>query len=99
LKKHNFMIEEKLEKIFSKLYKKDKVSYEAIMKKMDEIISCDSIEHYKNLKKPLEDFRRVHINTQFVLVFKHIVAEDKILFFDYDHHDVIYNKLSRIIRK
>lgn len=74
-----------------KTSKKDKVMYEALMSKMDEILTCDDVNHYKNLKKPLQDFKRVHIKGPFVLLFKYIPSDDRIIFYDLDHHDVVYS--------
>jgi mRNA-degrading endonuclease RelE of RelBE toxin-antitoxin system len=64
--------------------------YEAVMKKVQEILTCDGVNHYKNLKKPLQDFKRVHIKSSFVLIFQYLESEDKVIFFDLDHHDNIY---------
>ena len=64
---HNFIVEKKLEKVLIKLRKKDKALYEQIKRKIGEIISSSGVEHYKNLKKPLQEFKRVHIG-HFVLV-------------------------------
>ena len=86
----NFSVEESLKKIISKVSKKDKAMYNALMSKMDEILTCQDVNHYKNLKKPLEDFKRVHIKGSFVLLFKYIQSEDKVVFYDLDHHDTIY---------
>ena len=60
------------------------------MKKIEEIVSSDDINHYKNLKKPLNDFKRVHIDAHFVLVFIYDKNEDVVYFYDLDHHDNIY---------
>ncbi|MBI2548689.1 addiction module toxin RelE [Candidatus Woesearchaeota archaeon] len=86
-----FSIEEGLKKKMIKTSKKDKVMYEALMSKMDEILTCDDVNHYKNLKKPLQDFKRVHIKGPFVLLFKYIPSDDRIIFYDLDHHDVVYS--------
>jgi len=53
-----FSIEEDLKKNLSKISKKDKILYNAIMKKIEEILTCEDVNHYKNLKKPLQDFKR-----------------------------------------
>jgi YafQ family addiction module toxin component len=86
-----FSIENSLKKKISKISKKDKGLYEFLMKKINEILTCYDVNHYKNLRKPLEDFKRVHIKGSFVLLFKYIQSEDKIVFYDLDHHDVIYS--------
>lgn len=87
---HKFEIEEKLHRILKKLSKKDKKKYEIVWKKITEIINSLSIEHYKNLKVPLNDFKRVHIDRSFVLIFKFNKITNKIRFYDFDHHDKIY---------
>ena len=87
-----FDIEEKLHKILQKLSKKDSKKYAIILKKIDEIINSKSVEHYKNLKYPLNDFKRVHIDRSFVLIFKYDKNNNLISFEDFDHHDKIYMK-------
>lgn len=87
---HEFEIEEKLHQILKKLFKKDKKRYEIVWKKITEIINNLNIEHYKNLKFPMNEFKRVHIDKIFVLVFKYDKINDKIKFYDLDHHDKIY---------
>lgn len=86
----NYEIHPDLDKILSKLSKKDKVQFESILKKIEEIKNSESFEHYKNLKNPLQNYKRVHIHSSFVLLFKK--EEDKIIFRYYDHHDNIYKK-------
>ena len=85
-----YFIEEKLSKKISIFFKKDKRRCRALMKKIEEIVSSDDINHYKNLKKPLNDFKRVHIDAHFVLVFMYDKNEDVVYFYDLDHHDNIY---------
>jgi len=88
----NFSIEDSLKAKLAKLYKRDKAAYESLMKKIDEIISCKDIDHYKNLRAPLQDFKRVHIKGPFVMTFKYLESKDKVAFYDFDHHDNIYVK-------
>lgn len=88
-----FEFSDTLKKLLPKLYKKDHHKYEILMKKVEEIISCEDVEHYKNLRKPLQHVKRVHIDTHFVLVFKYEKNGDQILFYDFDHHENIYRKL------
>jgi len=84
-------MEDSLKRTISKSSKKDKVLYEAVMNKIEEVLTCEDVNHYKNLKKPLEDFKRVHIKGPFVLIFKYNRAEDQVIFFDLDHHDKVYS--------
>ena len=86
-----FEIKPELDKKLVKLSKKDKAMYEAVMKKIDEIVSSDDIEHYKNLRQDMKDSKRVQIG-HFVLVFSYDKAKDFVSFEDYDHHDNIYKK-------
>ena len=76
-----------LDKILSKLPKKDKVQLGKVLKKIDEIVHSSIIDHYKNLRKPLQDYKRVHIG-HFVLLFR--LKQNTIIFRYYDHHDKIY---------
>jgi len=82
-----FEIKPELYKKLVKLSKKDKKSYEAVMRKIEEIVNSSSVEHYKNLRHNMKDSKRVHLG-HFVLVFSY--NKDFISFEDYDHHDNIY---------
>lgn len=90
----DFNLTNELKIIIKKLVKKDKKKVEIINKKIKEIINSDrrSIEHYKNLRHDLKDFKRVHIDKSFVLAFKVNISNNFILFADFDHHDKIYKK-------
>lgn len=85
-----FYIEKSLKRKLTKLHKKDKVMYEAVMRKIQEIIQ--NPHHYKPLRRDLKNIRRVHIKKSFVLVFTLYEDEDLVKFLDLDHHDVIYKK-------
>jgi len=86
---YNFDVSENLEKILNKLSKKDKDLYNQILKKIDEVIHSENVEHYKNLRYTMQDSKRAHIG-HFVLIFQYKKEEDLILFDDFDHHDNIY---------
>ena len=90
----DFDIHEKVLVILRKLSKKNRKKVEIINKKIKEIINCDygSIERYKNLRKPLQHWKRVHIDKHFVLAFEVDKENNFILFTDFDHHDRIYRK-------
>jgi YafQ family addiction module toxin component len=70
--------------------KKDRKRYRILLKKMQEILSCDDVEHYKNLRAPLQYLKRVHVDSHFVLVFRYDRTTDTVFFYDVDHHDEIY---------
>ena len=88
----NCYFEEKLRKKLSIVFKKDPRRYKILIKRIEEIINSNNIDHYNKLRKPLQDFKRVHIDAHFVLVFKYEKNEDVIYFYDFDHHDKIYKK-------
>ncbi|MBT4376660.1 addiction module toxin RelE [archaeon] len=75
-----------------KLIRKDKKKADIIYKKVNQIISCDSnsINHYKNLRGNMKEFKRVHIDKSFVLTFNVDLPNNFILFEDFDHHDRVY---------
>ncbi len=90
-KMYEYEIQPSLKRILNKLYKKDKLIYERVLKKIKEIIDSYEIESYKNLRNDLKDYKRVHVG-HFVLIFKFLKNENKIIFIDFDHHDNIYKK-------
>ncbi len=87
---YNFIIEDKLEEILKKLYRKNRKTYEIIMKKIEEIIKLP--QHYKSLRYDMKNVRRVHIEKSFVLIFNIDEESKTVKFIDYDHHDNIYKK-------
>ncbi|MCG2718089.1 MAG: addiction module toxin RelE [Nanoarchaeota archaeon] len=86
---HKFEVNPGLRKKLIKIYKKDKNLHEKIMKKMDQVIKSENIEHYKNLRYDMKDSKRTHIG-HFVLVFRYGKSKDLISFEDFRHHDDIY---------
>ena len=80
-----------LQKKLNKLSKRDSTLYGQVFNKIEEVISSGNVEHYKNLRHDMKDKKRVHLG-HFVLVFRFIKAENKIIFDDFDHHDNIYKK-------
>jgi len=82
-----FEYSDHLKKILKKLYKKDRNLYESLMNKIEEVVSVQDSNHYKNLRYKMKDSKRVHVG-HFVLIFQ--LKGDKIFFDDFDHHDNIY---------
>jgi len=82
-------IKPEADKIFKKLVKKKKKQLLLIHKKLEKI--RQNPDHiYKFLKKPLQKFNRVHIDKQFVLIFKINHLEKAIDVYYFDHHDKVY---------
>ncbi|MEK6847422.1 MAG: type II toxin-antitoxin system RelE/ParE family toxin [Nanoarchaeota archaeon] len=77
------------DRILAKLQKKDRQLYENLLNKMSEILNSANIEHYKNLRYDMKEFKRAHVG-HFVLVFKFIKTSNIVFFSDFDHHDKIY---------
>ena len=83
-------------KVFNKkmklLIKKDKVLAQAVKNKIKEILNQDNttIDMYKNLKNPLQDFKRIHITGQYILLFKVFKEKNIIFVTDILHRDVAY---------
>jgi len=77
------------DRVLIKLQKKDKSLYEQLLNKIEEIRNIADVEHYKNLKYDLKDFKRAHVG-HFVVVFKFDKLNNLIFFSDFDHHDKIY---------
>ena len=86
---YSYGLQPSLQKILNKLFKKDRSLYGQVLKKIEEVMTSSDVGHYKNLKFDMKDKKRVHIG-HFVLVFKFIQQENKIIFVDFDHHDNIY---------
>ena len=88
----DFNISDELRLKLRKLVKKDKKKVQIINKKIKEVINSDldSINHYKNLKYGMKEFKRVHIDKHFVLVFSVNETKKEVIFEDFDHHDKIY---------
>ena len=86
----NYAIEigEDLDKQLFKLSKRDKATFEAIQKKVREIVQDPY--HFKPLKAPLQNKRRVHISGSFVLIFSIDEERKAVYFLEFEHHDKAY---------
>ena len=89
---YNWERSDKLIKILKKLFKKDKNRYEATLNKINEVVNSEDVNHYKNLSHDIKQFKRVHIDSHFVLVFKVDDRNKMIRFEDLQHHDTIYRR-------
>lgn len=86
-----FILSDNLKATIEILKKKNKTLADKLHAKMDEILSRDhtTIDFYKNLKKPLNEYKRVHVGN-FVLKFKVDKQKNLIIFTEFDHHDNSY---------
>ena len=89
----SYDLSDELKEKVKTLTKKDKSLSQQMFKKITGVISRnrESIEFYKNLRFPMQEFKRVHIGA-FVLTFKVYKDRSLIIFDDFDHHDNIYEK-------
>ncbi len=85
---YTYEVAEKLDKVFRKLWKKDKTTLLSIEKKIAEI--CENPHHYKPLRAPMQHMRRVHISNSFVLIFKIDEGRKMVQVVEYEHHDKAY---------
>lgn len=85
---YDYELRRSVEKIFFKLAKKNPKQLKIIYKKIEEI--RPNPHHYKNLRRPLQHLKRVHIDKSFVLVYSIDEQSKTIIIEDYDHHDKIY---------
>ena len=81
-------VKEEADRIFKKLAKKNPKQLMIIDKKIAEI--REEPQGYKFLRKPLQGFNRVHIDTHFVLIFKIDHERAVVEVYYYDHHDSVY---------
>ena len=86
------ILSDRMKKILKKLKQKDRVRFTILIKKIKQIAESDekTINHYKNLKNDLSEYKRVHVDTSFVLLFRVFKKEKKILFARLRHHDNVY---------
>ena len=77
-----------LDRKLKKLVKKNRMQYEIIMKKAQEIVI--NPQHYKNLRAPLQHLKEVHIDAHFVLTFSVDENSKTVTLEDFDHHDKIF---------
>lgn len=68
--------------------KKDKEMLRIIDRKVQDIL--DDPYHFKPLRKPLQNKRRVHIGGSFVLIYEINEEEEVVTLLDFDHRDNIY---------
>ena len=92
------MRERKYSNLFKKQLRKIKgKELQNVLNKRDEILKSKDISHYKNLSKTLKKYKRVHVNNSYVILF---FGDDKTVYFvDYEHHDTIYKRNSKRLRK
>lgn len=84
---YSIIIRNDVDRVLKKLAKKDKTSSNYISKKIKEI--RENPYHFKPLRKPLQNYRRVHIGN-YVLIYSIDEGNKVIVIEKYKHHDAVY---------
>ena len=84
---YSLEVVETVDKIFKKLRKKDFVQFEALSRKVNEIL--ENPQQFKPLKSPMQHMRRVHVGS-FVLVYDIDETKKVVTIRRYEHHDRVY---------
>jgi YafQ family addiction module toxin component len=77
-------IRPKLYKQLEKLEKSNVVLFDAIFKKVDEIL--ENPERYENLRVPINHLKGVHIQKSFVLIFSVDKETKTVILEKFEHH-------------
>lgn len=85
---YNLIITEHLDKVFSKLAKKDKVHFKELFKKIEGLLENPKMG--EPLTARMIGQWRVHIGS-FVLTYEILEKEKKIVLLNYEPHDKIYH--------
>ena len=85
-------LSKKLLKKTSKLNHKDQILAQIFYKKVQEVVSRDitSINAYKNLRSPQNEFKRIHLTDNFILLFNVDFNKRHIIFVDILHWDNVF---------
>jgi len=85
---YSLAIKPNVDKIFSKISKKNPRQLQIIFKKIKQIV--ENPYHFKPLRGDMYGARRVHIGKSFVLVYEIDEKKKVVRLLDYDYHDKIY---------
>ena len=85
---YRLAIREGLDKKLKKLKRKDPELLQMIERKVQDIL--EDPHHFKTLRKPLQNKRRVHIGGSFVLIYEIYEKQKIVTLLDFDHHDNVY---------
>ena len=78
---------EKVDRILKKLRKKDLAQFEALSRKVNEIL--ENPQQFKPLRSPMQHMRRVHVGS-FVLIYDIEETRKVVTIRRYEHHDTVY---------
>jgi YafQ family addiction module toxin component len=84
---YSLEVVEKVDKIFKRLQRKDPIQFEALSKKVNEILT--NPHQFKPLRAPMQHMRRVHVGS-FVVVYEIDEERRAVTIRRYEHHDYVY---------
>ena len=84
---YNVIAHQRVQKDFKKLYRKDKVRYTHLKKRLK--ILAENPEVGKPLRNVLKGKWRVHIGSS-VLIYEIDKKNNRIVLLDFEHHDTVY---------
>jgi len=85
---YSLEVRESVDRIFSKLAKKNPKQMQIIDKKIKQVL--ENPHHFKPLRAPMQHLRRVHIDKSFVLTYSVDEQKEIVILEDFDHHDNVY---------
>jgi mRNA-degrading endonuclease RelE of RelBE toxin-antitoxin system len=89
---YEYEIKKTADKKLGKLARRNPQKLDVIFKKIEEI--CLDPYRFKNLKRPLQNFKRVQFDNQtYILVFSIDEITQTVYIENYDHHDKIYQQM------
>ena len=88
----SYTIEKKetVDKIFSKLSSRNPKQMAIIFKKLEQIV--EDPYRFKPLRSDMKEYREVHIDKHFVLLYSIDKERKVVILEDYNHHDKIFGK-------
>ncbi len=88
----SYLLERKetINRIFSKLSKRNPKQLEIIYKKLEQVL--EDPYRFKPLRSDMKEYREVHIDKHFVLLYSIDKERKVVILIDYDHHDKIFGK-------
>ena len=79
---------ENIDKIFSKLAKRNPKQMHIIYKKLKQVL--EDPQRFKPLRSDMKNYREVHIDKHFVLIYSVDEVRRVVILEDYDHHENIF---------
>lgn len=85
-----YVLEKKdnINKIFSKLAKKDPKQLKIIYKRLKQVLKDPY--SFKPLRSDMKDYREIHIDSHFVLIYSIDEQKKTVVLKDYNHHENIF---------